>query len=262
MSLSQGQVLNNRYRIAKLIGQGGFGAVYRAWDISLNQPCALKENLDTSQEAQRQFYREATFLASLRHPNLPRVTDHFLIPGLGQYLVMDFVEGQNLADLLAARPGIGRGGGAALAEPGRGRAGVSARPESTHHPPGHQAAEHHHHAEGPGHAGRLRHFQDLRSRAPHVDGRPSGDARLLSARAVQRRLGPHGCRFGHLRARRDPVHGPDRRAAARCDRPARGGRVAGLHRGRSPRPVARPPEARRRRADPGPHAAARLRRRC
>jgi serine/threonine protein kinase len=103
MPLGQGQVLSNRYRIVKLIGQGGFGAVYRAWDISLKQPVAVKENLDTSQEAQRQFEREATLMASLRHPNLPRVTDHFLIPGQGQYLVMDFVEGQNLQEALLAR---------------------------------------------------------------------------------------------------------------------------------------------------------------
>ena len=103
MPLSTGQLLNNRYRIAKLIGQGGFGAVYRAWDTTLNQPCAVKENLDTSAEAQRQFYREATLLAGLRHPNLPRVIDHFLVPGQGQYLVMDFIEGQSLADLAAQR---------------------------------------------------------------------------------------------------------------------------------------------------------------
>jgi hypothetical protein len=103
MPFSPSQLLNNRYRIVKLIGQGGFGAVYRAWDTSLSQPCAVKENLDTSQAAQRQFQREATILAGLRHPNLPRVTDHFLIPGQGQYLVMDFVEGQSLADLLTGR---------------------------------------------------------------------------------------------------------------------------------------------------------------
>ena len=52
MPLTAGQLLNNRYRIAKLIGQGGFGAVYRAWDTTLNQPCAVQENLDTSAEVQ------------------------------------------------------------------------------------------------------------------------------------------------------------------------------------------------------------------
>jgi serine/threonine protein kinase len=100
MPLSAGQVLHQRYRIVKLIGQGGFGAVYRAWDTALNQPCAVKENLDTSPEAQRQFQREATILASLRHPNLPRVTDHFFVPGQGQYLVMDFVEGQSQDEIM------------------------------------------------------------------------------------------------------------------------------------------------------------------
>lgn len=103
MPLDTGQILHNRYRVVKLIGQGGFGAVYRAWDTSLDLPCALKENMDTSDEAQRQFRREAAMLARLRHPNLPRVIDHFLIPGRGQYLVMDFIEGQSLAALLSQR---------------------------------------------------------------------------------------------------------------------------------------------------------------
>jgi len=84
-----------------LIGQGGFGAVYRAWDTSVEQPVAVKENLDTSPEAQRQFQREAILLAGLRHPNLPRVTDYFFLPAQGQYLVMDFVEGESLDCLLS-----------------------------------------------------------------------------------------------------------------------------------------------------------------
>jgi serine/threonine protein kinase len=100
MPLQTGQVLNNRYRVVRLLGQGGFGAVYRAWDANLNRPCAVKENLDTSPEAQRQFTREATVLANLSHPNLPRVTDHFILPDQGQYLIMDFVEGEDLAGKL------------------------------------------------------------------------------------------------------------------------------------------------------------------
>ena len=105
MTLNVGTVLNNRYRIAKLVGQGGFGAVYRAWDLSLSQPVALKENSGGGAEAQRQFEREAQLLAGLRHANLPRVSDHFIVPGQGQYLVMDFVEGKSLADLLVERGG-------------------------------------------------------------------------------------------------------------------------------------------------------------
>jgi serine/threonine protein kinase len=103
MTLPIGRLLQNRYRIVKMLAQGGMGAVYRAWDMTLNRPCAVKENLDTSAEAQRQFQREATMLANLSHPNLPGVTDYFFLPGQGQYLVMDFVEGENLDEMLSRR---------------------------------------------------------------------------------------------------------------------------------------------------------------
>jgi serine/threonine-protein kinase len=103
MPLNTGHVLNNRYRIVSLLGQGGFGAVYRAWDVNLNKPCALKENLGTSPDEQRQFIREASMLANISHPNLPRVTDYFSLPDQGQYLVMDFVDGQDLSEMLNER---------------------------------------------------------------------------------------------------------------------------------------------------------------
>jgi len=100
MPLKTGVILNNRYRILKILGKGGFGAVYRAADMALKFPCAVKENLDTSPEAERQFEKEAVILASLSHPNLPRVRDHFIVPGQGQYLVMDFIEGDDLYSLV------------------------------------------------------------------------------------------------------------------------------------------------------------------
>lgn len=100
MPLKNGDTLRNRYRIEETLGQGGMGAVYRAVDINLGVPVAVKENLFTTEEYARQFRREATILASLRHPNLPRVTDHFVIEGEGQYLVMDFVEGEDLRQRL------------------------------------------------------------------------------------------------------------------------------------------------------------------
>ena len=99
MTLATGTVLIDRYRIVRLLGQGGFGAVYRVWDLHLNAPYALKENLDTSPEAIRQFAREAQILANLHHPNLPRVTDHFSLPDQGQYLVMEYVEGEDLEEM-------------------------------------------------------------------------------------------------------------------------------------------------------------------
>ncbi len=100
MVLSTGTIIHQRYRVVNLLGQGGFGAVYRAWDLNLSRPCALKENLETSPEAQKQFTREAVILANLIHPNLSRVTDYFSIPGQGQYLVMDYVEGEDLQQIL------------------------------------------------------------------------------------------------------------------------------------------------------------------
>ncbi|MEW5868227.1 MAG: bifunctional serine/threonine-protein kinase/formylglycine-generating enzyme family protein [Chloroflexota bacterium] len=100
MPLTPGQILDNRYRVVKLLGQGGFGAVYRVWDTRMERPMALKENLDISPEAQRQFKREAQILFDLSHPNLPRVIDNFVIQGQGQYLVMDYVEGEDLQEML------------------------------------------------------------------------------------------------------------------------------------------------------------------
>jgi serine/threonine protein kinase/Tol biopolymer transport system component len=96
MALERGTLLNQRYRVVEILGQGGMGAVYRAVDENLGVDVALKENLFTTEEYARQFRREAVILATLRHPNLTRVTDHFVIEGKGQYLVMDYIEGEDL----------------------------------------------------------------------------------------------------------------------------------------------------------------------
>jgi serine/threonine protein kinase len=101
MPLQLGELLNERYRIERVLGQGGMGAVYLATDQSLNVPCAVKENLNISAASERLFKREATLLATLRHPNLPRVTNHFILNNQ-QYLVMDYVEGEDLKQRLAA----------------------------------------------------------------------------------------------------------------------------------------------------------------
>jgi eukaryotic-like serine/threonine-protein kinase len=100
MTLQPGEILNERYEIESVIAQGGMGAVYRAIDLSLDIPVAVKENLGVSESYARQFRREGTVLASLVHPNLPRVTDHFSNPKGGQYLVMDFIEGEDLREMI------------------------------------------------------------------------------------------------------------------------------------------------------------------
>ena len=104
MALTTGQVLQNRYRIVALLGEGGMGAVYRAWHIGLEKPVALKEmvpqpGLDAATLAQfrTQFRQEAVVLGKLAHRHLVAVTDYFEEQG-NDYLVMAFVEGENLAD--------------------------------------------------------------------------------------------------------------------------------------------------------------------
>jgi cell wall-associated NlpC family hydrolase len=105
--LTTGSVLQNRYRIVSLLGQGGMGSVYRAWDMRLSVPVALKEMTpqpglvdQTLGQLRQQFHQEATVLARLHHPHLVRVTDFFEESG-NAYLVMDFVEGESLADRIA-----------------------------------------------------------------------------------------------------------------------------------------------------------------
>jgi eukaryotic-like serine/threonine-protein kinase len=96
MALENGYLLKHRYRILDILGQGGMGAVYRAVDENLDITVAIKENSFFSADYARQFQREAKILASLRHPNLPRVFDYFVIEGQAQYLVMDYIEGDDL----------------------------------------------------------------------------------------------------------------------------------------------------------------------
>lgn len=108
--LDAGSLLRERYEILELVGQGGMGAVYKAKDLRLEgRVCAVKEILSTltqtniSQEEieqmSEQFRSEASVLARLDHPNLPKVSDYFA-EGTREYLVMDFVEGRDLQEVL------------------------------------------------------------------------------------------------------------------------------------------------------------------
>jgi serine/threonine protein kinase len=103
VTLESGSLLNNRYRIDSQLGKGGMGTVYLAYDQTLQLKVAVKENLSPDTDSEVQFQREARMLASLRHPNLPRVTDHFILHDV-QYLVMDYIEGEDLQTLLGHQP--------------------------------------------------------------------------------------------------------------------------------------------------------------
>ncbi|NIN69984.1 MAG: protein kinase, partial [Anaerolineae bacterium] len=105
MPLEPDILLNNRYRILDQLGSGGMGAVYRAHDENLDVEVAVKENFFVSEESARQFQREAHLLFELRHPGLPRVIDHFVDEDQGQYLVMDFIKGEDANQVLERHGG-------------------------------------------------------------------------------------------------------------------------------------------------------------
>lgn len=107
VALKNGDVLRGRYRIQERIGQGGMGNIYLADDLRLEgRLCALKEvEHDRSvpskllKEARQQFLHEATVLARLDHPNLPKVSDFFSV-GPRDYLVMDYIPGKDLRTVM------------------------------------------------------------------------------------------------------------------------------------------------------------------
>ena len=108
MELAPGESLINRYRVIRLLGQGGMGAVYYAHDPVLNRYVAIKQLQPdpitgemAAEQVRKQFLREAQSLAALHHPNLPRVTDYFIQDDL-HYLVMDYIEGQSLLEIVQA----------------------------------------------------------------------------------------------------------------------------------------------------------------
>lgn len=109
--LPPGHTLRQRFRVVARVGKGGFGAVYQGQDIQLaNRLVAIKEmsqrglTLEELQEASEAFERETHLLATLSHPSLPAVYDYFSEGGR-TYLVMEFIQGDTLEDVLGKAPG-------------------------------------------------------------------------------------------------------------------------------------------------------------
>ncbi|MBI5945425.1 MAG: SUMF1/EgtB/PvdO family nonheme iron enzyme [Chloroflexi bacterium] len=103
--LTKDQVLNERYRIQAVLGQGSIGTLYKARDERSQRDCAIREKLQKSGEAPKDFIPETGTLINLDHPHLGHVTDYFTIPNQGQYLVMDFVDGIDLGAVLTKSRG-------------------------------------------------------------------------------------------------------------------------------------------------------------
>lgn len=99
MTLPEDTILEGRYRIDGLLAYGGRGAIYRAFDTELSTPVAIKENFFETPHQITRFKQEAARLIRLQHPALPGVTHYFSFEGQ-QYLVMDFVEGDTLWQLV------------------------------------------------------------------------------------------------------------------------------------------------------------------
>jgi len=101
-ALAQNTLIQNRYLVVHLIGKGGMGEVYLAVDQRLGSAVALKRTFFAGDETLGgAFEREARTLARMRHPVLPKVSDHFT-EGEEQYLVMEHIAGDDLAKRLEA----------------------------------------------------------------------------------------------------------------------------------------------------------------
>jgi formylglycine-generating enzyme required for sulfatase activity len=96
--------LQNRYVIESLLGQGGMGTVYKAVDQRFGSVVALKQTLVDGEQLRRAFQREAQLLNGLRHAALPVVMDYFTEESEA-FLVMQYIPGSDLAELLEQRGG-------------------------------------------------------------------------------------------------------------------------------------------------------------
>ncbi len=104
MNLTPDTLLQNRYKIIKQLGQGGMGAVYKAIDQRFGSTVALKQMIVEGEVLVQAFEREAILLNGLRHRTLPVVIDHFAEDS-GHFLVMQYIPGEDLAELLTNNNG-------------------------------------------------------------------------------------------------------------------------------------------------------------
>lgn len=99
------RLIADRYRLDKLIGRGGMGAVYAGVHVELERPAAIKlllPDFASDQQAMERFKREARAAARLNHPNVAGTYDYGTLAGGESYIVMELVDGQTLGERLRA----------------------------------------------------------------------------------------------------------------------------------------------------------------
>jgi len=106
-SLVEGSVVDGRFRIKKMLGEGGFGVVFKAEQLSTGQNVAIKVlhtqrmgNPSAARMIEERFVREMQVIARLKHPNIVRLIDTGKLVGGELYAAIEFVEGEPLSDLL------------------------------------------------------------------------------------------------------------------------------------------------------------------
>lgn len=102
-SLLVGSIVADRYRIERLLGEGGMGAVYRAQHIHMQKDVALKvlhQAMSSNQEVVKRFEREAVAAAKVMHPNVAGASDFGRLADGSFYLVLEYIRGQSLGDLM------------------------------------------------------------------------------------------------------------------------------------------------------------------
>jgi tetratricopeptide (TPR) repeat protein len=104
--LSEGTIVAGRFRIERVAGVGGMGAVYRAHDEESNAPVAMKVLADGLGlgEDQGRFWREAQLLSTLRHPRIVAYVSQGMVAAGRPYLVMEWLDGEDLATRLERGP--------------------------------------------------------------------------------------------------------------------------------------------------------------
>jgi serine/threonine-protein kinase len=101
--ITVGAVVDGKYRVDAVIGQGGMGAVFKAWDLRLERPVAIKvvrADLISDPDSRARFRRESQIVARMQHPSIVTVFDYGNLADGAAFLVMEFVPGEDLRQLL------------------------------------------------------------------------------------------------------------------------------------------------------------------